>query len=83
MYGNRYEDDNGKHKKNSIAKIICYKKFDTLSTSILWIFNFDKKNLDLKIHTNNAFKNHWNMSSWIEYVIIIKTVSSNVYQIGK
>lgn len=80
MYGNRYEDDNGKH---SIAKIICYKKFDAIPTSILWIFNFDKKNLDLKIHTNNAFKNHWNMSSWIVYVIIIKTVSSNVYQIGK
>lgn len=40
MYGNRYEDDNGKH---SIAKIICYKKFDAIPTSILWIFNFDKK----------------------------------------
>lgn len=40
MYGNRYEDDNGKH---SIAKIICYKTFDAIPTSILWIFNFDKK----------------------------------------
>lgn len=42
MYGNRYEDDNGKH---SIAKIICYKKFDAIPTSILWIFNFDKKKI--------------------------------------
>lgn len=40
MYGNRYEDDNGKYL---IVKIICYKKFDVIFMSILWIFNFDKK----------------------------------------